>query len=340
MKPYAHAAVANGPSGHDAAEGPQHETLRIPESKSTAQRHVSCVDCHNPHGAGSQPAFGVRAAGALAGVWGIDRNGRRVEPVQYQYEVCFKCHGDSANKPQGQGPYPPETLRRTVPDHNLRRVFDLTSPSAHPIEGPGRNPDVPSLFPPLTAQSVITCTDCHASDTAPAATGAPPAAPGSPGASTATGARGPHGSVYLHLLERPLETADRTPESEAAYALCYKCHDRKVVLSDRSSFNLHTLHVAGRTPGDGAPCTACHASHGVSPVQGNPVNNAHLVDFDVSIVKKGKGGVMRYTSAGYRAGSCALSCHGVEHDDTFVYAPGKAAPAAASPALRSSILRR
>ena len=70
---------------------------------------------------------------------------------------------------------------------------------------------------------------------------------------------GAHGSTYRPLLERNYTTADFTSESPTAYALCYKCHDRDVLLSDDSAFRLHAKHVvAGRTP-----CSACHAAHGV-----------------------------------------------------------------------------
>ncbi len=294
-KPYAHASPA-GASAHDAGEGPASAAHRLPEMSMAAPRHAACVDCHDPHAATPRSATAPRASGMLAGVWGIDRNGNRVEPVQYQYEVCFKCHGDSVNQPQGRGPTPPETLRRALSETNLRRVFDPASPSSHPVVGPGRNPDVPSLLAPLSPSSVVYCTDCHASDEAAAGAGAP---------------RGPHGSVYMHLLERNYSTLDGTAESPLAYALCYKCHDRNVLLSDRSAFRSHRRHVVDSV----TPCSACHNSHGISALAGNPVNNAHLVDFDVSIVRPNARGLRQYTSRGYRTGSCALTCHGRVHDD-------------------------
>jgi len=289
-KPAAHAA-AQGASGHDAAEGP-YGRARLPEVSAAAKRHATCVDCHNPHAAFAEKAQAPLVGGALASVWGIDRNGLRVEKARYEYEICFKCHADSANQPQARGPLPPETLRRAVTELNLRRALDLSAPSFHPIEGQGRNVDVPSLIAPLTTASVIACSDCHASDTTPSG-----------------GPRGPHGSTYAHLLERNLSTLDHTPESAQAYALCYKCHSRDVLLSERSGFTLHRRHVVDQ----GAPCTACHASHGVSALQGNPVNNAHLVNFDVSIVRPSSQGLLQYTTRGSRSGSCALSCHGKDH---------------------------
>jgi predicted CXXCH cytochrome family protein len=308
-KPVAHAAPTGRASGHDGGEGPSAVGHRLPEDSAATARHATCVDCHNPHAAFKLDAQAPAASGALAGVWGIDRNGVRVERVRYEYEVCFKCHGDSANQPQARGPVGAEKLRRQVVDVNLRRAFDLSAPSFHPVEGPGRGAQVPSLVPSLKVTSVIYCSDCHASETA-----------------AAGGPRGPHGSSFTHLLERNLTTVDNTAENPTAYALCYKCHVRDVLLatgatSQTSTFlgkprdqndsgNLHYRHVSQQS----TPCTACHASHGVSTTQGNPVNNAHLVDFDVSIVKPNAQGALRYTSNGPASGSCAVSCHGYEHD--------------------------
>jgi predicted CXXCH cytochrome family protein len=302
-KPYAHAGTERGV--HDAAEGRPQSQRHLPERSSGAARHVSCVDCHDPHAATSRAASEPGgASGALAGVWGIDRNGQRVEPVQYEYEVCFKCHADSANKPQAHGPRPPDTVRRAVTDANLRRVLDPAAPSFHPVVATGKSADVPGLKAPYTVASRIACSDCHASDEGPGAGG--------------IRARGPHGSAYPHLLERSYSTTDYASESPAAYALCYKCHDREVLLATEPSparqasrFPLHAQHLAGPKP---TPCSTCHAAHGVSAQAGTADANAHLVDFDVSIVRPGSGGLRRYQTLGVGAGSCTLSCHDHDHD--------------------------
>ena len=292
LKPYSHAA---GRDVHDASEGPR-SARRIPETSPSAQRHAACVDCHDPHAAEARDAVAPAAKGVLAGVWGIDQSGQRVDRVRFEYEVCFKCHGDSANQPQAYGAGGLDRVRRAVTDVNLRRVFDPSAPSFHPVVAPGRAPIVPSLKAPLTPSSLVYCSDCHASDTGAGAGG--------------TGARGPHGSVYPHLLERSYQTADRTPEAQSAYALCYKCHDRDVLLSDRSSFRLHRRHVVDQQ----SPCSACHASHGVSLAAGTAVNNAHLIDFDVTIVGPDPRGLRQYTAGVLGSGSCTLTCHGSRHE--------------------------
>ena len=212
------------------------------------------------------------------------------------------------NKPQSNGAKGIDSVRRQIDGANLRLVFAPSSPSFHPLAAPGLNQDVPSLKAPLTPASVIRCSACHASD----------AGPGNGGA----GPRGPHGSIYSKLLERGYSTLDFTAESPTAYALCYKCHDRDVLLSDaKDAFrkiaaggtrSLHALHVRDRQ----SPCSACHDAHGVSRQGGTPTANAHLVNFDVAIVKPGQGGPPSYRGGGSRTGSCNLSCHGTTHSDT------------------------
>lgn len=313
-KTFSHRRPATLPPVHDAAEAPSSATHPLPESSASAPRHAECVDCHEPHASYARSALAPRASGALAGVWGIDRNGQRVSPVQNEYEVCFKCHADSANQPQASGPTPPETVQRLVTDVNLRRVFDLGAASFHPVEGPGRNLIVPGLIAPLTTASVIYCSDCHASDQSPAAGG--------------TGPKGPHGSVYPHILALAFSTQDLAPESPSAYALCYRCHDRATLLSSSSNFTraasgstaaipLHQTHVVQ----DGASCAACHDPHGVSSIQGNSTNNAHLVNFDISVVQPNAAdapqpGVRQYSSAAPQHGNCTLTCHGHVHDSS------------------------
>ncbi|HEX9242315.1 MAG TPA: cytochrome c3 family protein [Anaeromyxobacter sp.] len=293
QKPSSHEVPSGG--RHDAAEGPGNARHPLPEKQVGSSRHATCADCHNPHEATHRPTAGRRISGALDGVWGIDERGNRVEVAEFEWQICLKCHGDSANQPTGNRTGP-TAVRRGL-EVNLRRVFAATAASSHPVLGPGRNPFVPSLKPPLTTASQILCSDCHSSDDGPATGG--------------QAAGGPHGSIYRPLLERNYAIADFTPESPTAYALCYKCHDRTVLLSAQSSFNLHQRHVVA----DHAPCSVCHTAHGVAATLGSAQTNAHLVDFDLRAVKP-LPGIPPYTASGGGRGSCTLVCHGRRHDAT------------------------
>ncbi len=252
------------------------------EAAVSSTRHVECADCHNPHAARSGPG------GPLAGVRGVNASGVEVAEVTAEYQVCFRCHADSQNRPAAR------TARQIV-QTNTRLEFALGNPSYHPVVGPGVNPDVPSLLPPWTTTSVMACLDCHNSNTAPPAGG--------------TGANGPHGSTYVPILVRQYITADNTSESSTAYALCYACHSRTSIL-DNDSFKEHDKHIRGER----TPCNVCHDPHGISATQGTSINNSKLINFDTRVVTPNSRGVLRYESTGRFQGSCSLRCHGEDHD--------------------------
>ena len=301
-KIYRHPVYSVTPSVHDASESPSSVRFKLPEVSATSPRHAECADCHNPHATDAEAATAPKGSGRLAGVWGIDSNGLRVDPngappSVREYEICFKCHGDSANKPQQAGPYPPYTNRQ-APQFNKRLQFDPANPSYHPIAAAGRSTFVPSLIAPWTTNSIIYCTDCHDNDSGPKAP-----TPGS-------GPAGPHGSNYKHLLVARYDMDLGTNvESPAAYALCYKCHSRTSIISD-VSFKRHNRHLTNAA----APCSVCHDPHGVSATQGNTTNNSSLINFDTRVVSPNASGLLRFEATGPGSGRCYLSCHGIEHN--------------------------
>ena len=210
-----------------------------------ATRHVECVDCHNPHAANSAGRTTPNAvSGAFAGVRGVNVSGAKIPSVTYEYELCFRCHGDTARGPA--------RVSRQFPQLNTRLEFQDVNGrnSFHPVVLPGRNPEVPSLRQPWTTASRILCGDCHNNDRGAGAGG--------------TGPAGPHGSAYAPLLERPLSFAD-TAANSANSALCFKCHNFV-----NNAWRDHVGHL-GYTA-----CGTCHDPHG-SP-------NAHLMNFDPGIV--------------------------------------------------------
>jgi predicted CXXCH cytochrome family protein len=271
-------AVAATTGTHDPTEDPVNPS-----------RHVECVDCHNPHAAKNQTAAVPAASGSLAGVKGVNSSGVVVNPLSNQYELCFRCHADSTNRGAARVP-------RQFVQTNTRLEFQSSNASYHPVLAAGKSTTGPSLIAPWTTASRMYCTDCHNNNTGPNAGG--------------TGPKGPHGSAYVPLLERRLETTDNQAESAAIYALCYKCHSRTRITSTNrvaGSFEFHFKHVVEKN----TACTTCHDPHGVS-------NQPHLINFNTAYVtRSGANAAPIYTHTA-SGGSCTLVCHGENHT-TWTY---------------------
>ncbi|PLX76172.1 MAG: cytochrome C [Desulfuromonas sp.] len=264
-KPYNHPALA--------VRGVHRKFETLPEELVNAARHSECVDCHDSHAVEKNVPFrGLKGK----------RVGNFITEVTEEYELCYRCHAESANLPG----------RST----NKHEEFKTTNPSFHPVEGEGKNTFVISLKEPYVAQkqspndiSTISCGDCHGSD-------------------DPDGPKGPHGSNNPGLLVLNYEMEDGRSESSQAYALCYECHERSSLLANES-FPYHALHIQGRIGGqDGTSCFTCHDAHGSTQYQ-------HLIRFNQEIVSENLDGRLEYEAQGYSArhGACFLSCHSVEH---------------------------
>jgi predicted CXXCH cytochrome family protein len=266
------------------------------ESRSLRRRHVECADCHNPHAVA--PSVLELATGTGVGlvgptmrfVSGVDRSGNDIKSARFEYEVCLKCHGDTAPRTQ------PDDIPREITQKNTRLEFQTNNPSFHPVFGARNSRDSVSLIAPLRPGSIIKCTDSSDS-------------PGGPGS---TAAAGPHGSNFAPLLKANYETRAFTIESAEAYALCYQCHSRDSILGNES-FPGHRRHIVdGRTP-----CSACHDAHGISRTQGDERSHGHLINFDRSLVMPAgqTSSRIEFLDLGLRQGSCTLTCHSVVHVD-------------------------
>jgi predicted CXXCH cytochrome family protein len=257
------------------------------ENSIVSTMHVECIDCHNPHYASNSTASAPNANGYISGIKGVNTDGTSVSEIQYEYELCYRCHADSPSKPGS-------TITRDIEQNNTRLEFDVSNPSFHPIEGPGPNNYVPSLISPYTESSIIYCTDCHSSDGA--------ASPD-----------GPHGSIYPQILKYNYSTIYGTPESYQSYELCYQCHERDKIIngSGKPFYNkVHMRHIVIAS----IPCTYCHDAHGISASQGNSTNNSNLINFDLSEATP-YNEKLEFIDTGDRTGTCELVCHGREHDD-------------------------
>jgi predicted CXXCH cytochrome family protein len=316
-KSYAHPVLASPTPPHDPAEA-------LPV---TSSRHSACPDCHNSHA--SQAVAGTptppTAQVSLNGTSGVSASdGSTVlRPAVNQYEICFKCHADSTNKPQnatyfvyGRTAY--RLTYSSIPDpYNSRWNFQ-SSVARHNVTQASRGNVSPSLRLAMldlsgspTGRSVqgaglyLYCTDCHNNDAARIAGG--------------SGPNGPHGSANEHLLERryAMEPPPAVPGASSAgvtytpsvagtYAMCYKCHDIDNSILQDVTFK-HSSHVVN----DGAACATCHAPHGIQG--GTSTNNLGLVNFDTKVVGPSSGGALYFQSTGIHHGTCFLACHGKDH---------------------------
>jgi predicted CXXCH cytochrome family protein len=294
-------------SRHDALNVAQDitkvSTHDIPDpSGAHPQASTACTDCHEPHTmargsglAGGAAGGGAAIPAAFGRIGGVNASGSAIKTASYEHEVCFTCHGETSKRPSRS------VITRQIPRSNTRLEFSPGSVSYHPVGAPGRNPDVPSLKPGWTTASTMSCSSCHGSDT-----GRPVA-----GASTGggSGPSGVHGSNFAPILRARYDTADFTTESAHAYALCYSCHERGDILSDRS-FKGHRKHIVDlRTP-----CAACHTAHGIPSGQGSASANSNLINFSTSIVRPDRAtGRLEFRDSGVFSGACFLSCHGENH---------------------------
>jgi predicted CXXCH cytochrome family protein len=294
-----------------------------------SSRHSECADCHNPHAAqAGTPATPPALQPALIGVSGVlaTDGTTPLKPASNQYELCFKCHANSTNKPQSAGyiAYGRTPFRKsfsTVSDPYNARLSFQSPLTRHNVTQPSRAGIAPSLRGSMldlsgnpvgrsmASGTYIYCTDCHNNDGARSSGG--------------SAASGPHGSKYPHILERryDLTGLPSAPGGDfgagiayssgvtGPYALCDKCHNVDALVNSTgvgdTVFKKHWRHVVSV----GASCSTCHASHGVQG--GSTATNGHLVDFDVSVVGADS---QNRLSIDTTSRTCYLTCHGVIHD--------------------------
>jgi hypothetical protein len=281
-------------------------------------RHTTCVDCHNGHGAQPTVAFGsppgIRNSQIdVDGVSAVDGT-TPVRPAINQYEVCLRCHGTSTGKGTTSIDYGPLPRRTIAPADPLDILpdFSLTAKSGHPVTRDRFSPypqlsllpnmmNLDGLTPGRAMGGRIFCSDCHNSDDNREFGG--------------TGPNGPHGSKFNHILERRYEISTATtPGSDlmnsypnpdlsvnGPYSLCAKCHNLSLVLTSGP----HSRHVSKI----GASCSVCHTAHGVMGASGG-ISGDRMVNFDLNVVAPSGTSPISYNQA---TGSCTLRCHGESH---------------------------
>jgi hypothetical protein len=238
-------------------------------------------------------------------------------PAVNQYDNCLRCHGASAGKQTlvSYG-YAPSRAVAAGDPLNMIPQFAVSSTSSHPVMH-ARNSQYlqPSLLAimlniygaPLgrSMGTQILCTDCHNSDDNREFGGG--------------GSNGPHGSKFVHILERRYEFSQApTPGMQITnlfpspdlsvngpYAMCGKCHDLTNQIIQNTSWNQHAYHINA-----GFTCSTCHTAHGMGATSSS-ITGERMVNFDINVVASNNGLPISYNRG---ANTCVLVCHAAAHN--------------------------
>jgi predicted CXXCH cytochrome family protein len=291
-------------------------------------RHATCVDCHSPHASLAVTSFTAPVPPVLRasqnGVVGVSAtDGTSVlNPAVNQYENCLRCHGTSSGKQAlAVFGYLPTWAVASGDPLNIIPQLVSTSTSSHPVlhdrSSALGQPSLLSYMLNLDGRTQgramgarLLCTDCHNSDDNREFGG--------------TGPNGPHGSQFLHLLERRYEFSQVVPApaggpgstiqnlfpapvldpaANGPYSLCSKCHDLTQIVSN-TSFSEHARHI-----NDGFSCSTCHTAHGMGATSAS-ISGERMVNFDITVVAPNGGTPISYSRA---TNSCSLTCHNHAH---------------------------
>lgn len=305
-------------------------TLNPAEPVLLDRKHVECTDCHNPHRA--------TAANPLEGVRGIHIDGTVADNplglVVKEYEVCFRCHGDTFDL------FIPPAPVRPPSGSNKRFEFSPANAAYHPVADIGKNQTIrlntqlSRSGSGLTTLSRIKCTDCHNNEDTADVQG--------PAADSFNGPKGPHGSFNDRILRANYSTnvgtinnAPFNDFSASNFALCFLCHDVNSLIARRDTTgtnfgpdgksvreNLHAIHLEERT---NASCHECHNNvhSNVDAMNTDPPNAPHLINFSQNVqpVLPNAFPIWRPTGGENGGAYCLLQCHGEEMNQRMDYFP-------------------
>lgn len=301
---------------------------------SGGNRHVECVDCHNPHAAKTGTATAPALLPSLTGASGVDPAYSGIgaptgftwlSNVTYEYQVCFKCHSSFTTLPS----YSPDgwdgsafvangLLKLTTGGINnqiadkrdMAEAFNPANGSHHAVMAAGTNANISaSTFQAgYTFASRLYCTSCHNNS----------------GSATAGQGKGPHGSANIHILDKGFAGVAqyKTIHNDAIMAstneVCTKCHKSGsyYTASTASRFNKHKFHVDQKVQ-----CYVCHNTHGSEQF--------HLINFNRNDANCLTGFGTTYNSqTAYKHAlynpslinnGCIITCHGIDHSDSLMY---------------------
>ena len=236
-----------------------------------AARHANCLDCHNTHEVkgGTHATPGNKAGPPLEGAWGAQLSsspGFWAAPTAGNFTkktiaagtdaeatLCFKCHssyyGTLPTSPSG-GYQETDTAREFNPNNtgNWAPAWSSgeTAGSFHPVlASAGNNLGATSnIKSPWTRTSLMTCSDCHESN------------------STAD-PNGPHGSTAGFILKGPNTLWNANLASSTAGmpngTFCINCHNQNFTNSRFPGEKGHTFKNHNTSKGLAISCFNCHS---------------------------------------------------------------------------------
>jgi hypothetical protein len=255
-----HATTANQ-SGHPANADTRHNSAAeftnaafgnaLGVTAGTGQRHASCLDCHDSHEAKAgthvqgtafagpplQGAWGAKFGGTLA-AWGTPATGNFtkttiVAGTDLEATLCFKCHSAY----YGTLPTSPSSSPAFT-ETDQAKEFNPANVSFHPVLATNSATvgNTGNVVAPWTRTSLMTCTDCHESD-------------------TTSDPNGPHGSASRFILKGPNTTwtpsVTNSSSGMPAGTFCANCH----------AANFSGSRFPGHTNGrHNIACMNCHAA--------------------------------------------------------------------------------
>ncbi len=299
-----------------------------------ANRHVECVDCHNPHAAKAYVATTAPTIyNELIGTSGVTPTYAGAgaptsftfnKSTTYEYEVCYKCHSSFTTLPtylptgwsgtadvaDGLKKLTTGGVNTQIADsRDMAREYNPANSSYHPVMAAGTNLNInaATFQTGWTFTSRMYCTSCH--DNTQKA--------------TAGYGRGPHGSQNLHILDAGTggNAGFKTTHNgvnTATTDFCTKCHKAASYISGNTSsrFGFHLYHVANKTK---EGCYLCHDTHGSEAL--------HLINFSRNDAGNCITAVTTNTQVafvhalGTSANICGTTCHGTSHGSGKSYNP-------------------
>lgn len=255
---------------------------------------------------------------------------------------CLQCHSAHASENPSVLKQPAKELCLSCHDKVGKEISSATHPHSAVTDAraclnchTAHASDHANLLPANPAKA---CLECHK---APIKTETRTVAAVTDIANTSTHKHGPvgvgdcaachgvHGSEHNQLLVQNYARDFYVPFTDDSYALCFKCHDKKLASSEKAGKetnfrdaerNLHYVHVA-KSP-QGRSCRACHTVHAAK----NDKQIATTVTFGQWKLPIG----FTPTAEG---GSCAPGCHKPQsYDRRPVDARGTPSPAPVAPA--------